>query len=64
MLTEWSERAGALPKNNPALVKPTKILSRGGYCIAGREVPAGENIVVEWHLARDLVHVGKAEFVA
>lgn len=46
-------------KNDPKLVAPTKIASRGGFCLHGLPVPSGEVVEVPAHVAKDLLATGK-----
>lgn len=52
------------PTNPPELTKPTKIRSRGGFCLKGEPIPADVIVIVERHVAVDLVARRKAELVA
>lgn len=51
------------PKNDPRLLAPTRIKSLGGFCVRGREIQCGEEITVEYFIARDMVALCKAELL-
>lgn len=50
-------------QNDPKLLAATKIRSRGGFCVCGKEVTSGSVVEVPLHVARDLHAQGKCELI-
>ncbi|MCC7203118.1 MAG: hypothetical protein IT393_10725 [Nitrospirae bacterium] len=52
-----------IPKNDPALFRPTKVRVLRAFFVRGERVEPGQVVEIERHLAESLASVGKCEIV-
>ena len=46
--------------NDGRLLTPTRVRATGKFCVGGQPVPRGTSVSVPWHVAQDLIALGKA----
>ena len=54
---------GPLPKNDPQLFTPTRVKVLRSFCIAGKPTQPDEIVSLPWHLAQDMVTLGKVSII-
>lgn len=51
------------PKNDPQLMRLVSVTVIRPFCVAGAPLAIGAEVLLEYHLARDLATLGKAQLV-
>jgi len=52
------------PKNDPRLMQLILVKVLRPFCVAGQPLALGDEVAIEFHLARDLVAIGKVRIIA
>lgn len=51
------------PKNDPKLLRFVSVHVLRPFCVKGLPLTIGDKVVIEYHVARDMVALGKAAIV-
>lgn len=52
------------PRNDPKLLRQVYVKVIKPFCINGKPLSVGDEVAIEYHVARDMVALGKARLMA